>query len=74
MRNFAFNNGRSAYSSMDRIKDSGSFDWGSTPHGRTIRFLSIVLDNQGGRFFIGVGHDVEQPRYPYIGFGNRIGV
>ena len=42
MRNFAFNNGRSAYSSMDRIKDSGSFDWGSTPHGRTI-FFSIVL-------------------------------
>ena len=24
-----------ARSSMDRIKDSGSFDWGSTPHGRT---------------------------------------
>ena len=23
-------------SSMDRIKDSGSFDWGSTPHGFTI--------------------------------------
>ena len=22
-------------SSMDRIKDSGSFDWGSTPHGFT---------------------------------------
>ena len=24
-----------ARSSMDRIKDSGSFDWGSTPHGCT---------------------------------------
>ena len=22
---------------MDRIKDSGSFDWGSTPHGSTIK-------------------------------------
>ena len=25
-----------AYSSMDRIMDSGSIDWGSTPHGCTI--------------------------------------
>lgn len=25
-----------AYSSMDRISDSGSDDWGSTPHKRTI--------------------------------------
>ena len=24
-----------ARSSMDRIMDSGSIDWGSTPHGRT---------------------------------------
>ena len=24
-----------AHSSMDRIMDSGSIDWGSTPHGRT---------------------------------------
>ena len=30
-------------SSMDRIKDSGSFDWGSTPHGFTIiSFIYIV--------------------------------
>ncbi len=27
----------SAHSSMDRIMDSGSIDWGSTPHGRTQR-------------------------------------
>ena len=26
-------------SSMDRIKDSGSFDWGSTPHGITFQVL-----------------------------------
>ena len=25
----------SSHSSMDRISDSGSDDWGSTPHGRT---------------------------------------
>ena len=33
-------------SSMDRIKDSGSFDWGSTPHGFTIfcyKYLIISI-------------------------------
>ena len=28
-----------ARSSMDRIKDSGSFDWGSTPHRITFQVL-----------------------------------
>lgn len=29
-------------SSMDRIKDSGSFDWGSTPHGVTKKDTQIA--------------------------------
>ena len=33
--NFASSKAKSARSSMDRISDSGSDDWGSTPHGRT---------------------------------------
>ena len=28
---------------MDRIKDSGSFDWGSTPHGFTIKTTKCCL-------------------------------
>ena len=28
---------------MDRIKDSGSFDWGSTPHGFTGWSVNLVV-------------------------------
>ena len=35
-------NKKSARSSMDRITDSGSVDWGSTPHGRTTFPPTIV--------------------------------
>ena len=28
---------------MDRIKDSGSFDWGSTPHGFTTKNANRLL-------------------------------
>ena len=38
-------------SSMDRIKDSGSFDWGSTPHGFT-NILIQLFENQIIGFFI----------------------
>ena len=30
---------------MDRIKDSGSFDWGSTPHGFTIISYKYLIIN-----------------------------
>ena len=29
-------------SSMDRMKDSGSFDWGSSPHGITELILVVI--------------------------------
>lgn len=30
---------------MDRIMDSGSIDWGSTPHGRTFRAIKSLNFN-----------------------------
>ena len=33
---------------MDRIKDSGSDDWGSTPHGRTKKRTAVIA----ARFFV----------------------
>lgn len=33
-------------SSMDRMKDSGSFDWGSSPHGITKRTLTGVKSSK----------------------------
>ena len=38
----------STHSSMDRIMDSGSIDWGSTPHGCTsirVRITLIIQDD-----------------------------
>ena len=32
----------STHSSMDRIPDSGSDDWGSTPHGCTVKYKRYV--------------------------------
>lgn len=34
---------------MDRISDSGSDDWGSTPHGRTKKKRTAVI---AARFFV----------------------
>ena len=33
---------------MDRISDSGSDDWGSTPHGRTKKRTAVIA----ARFFV----------------------
>ena len=44
---FALANKPCAHSSMDRILDSGSNDWGSTPHGRT----SIGVPHHGAPIF-----------------------
>ena len=39
---------------MDRISDSGSDDWGSTPHGRTKKRTAVIA----ARFFCGKEHRV----------------
>lgn len=45
---------------MDRMKDSGSFDWGSTPHGRTKRLLTAKGLQP---FFI----SIHSPKTPHFG-------
>ncbi len=41
---------RCTHSSMDRIMDSGSIDWGSTPHGCTQSLHSSEFQTCGGIF------------------------
>lgn len=43
MYRFLNKKAKCAYSSMDRIMDSGSIDWGSTPHRRTSVLVRITL-------------------------------
>ena len=38
---------------MDRIKDSGSFDWGSTPHGFTVLMANELVLNLLAFLFVG---------------------
>ena len=56
---------------MDRIKDSGSFDWGSTPHGFTRKNCQAIgFQSVGNSYFWGflyVG-------FPLVGVGEEIGV
>lgn len=44
---------------MDRISDSGSDDWGSTPHGRTKKRTAVIA----ARFFV----PWKNPKAPKIG-------
>ena len=40
---------------MDRIKDSGSFDWGSTPHGFT-KEIAKLLKHSNLAIFLTYNH------------------
>ena len=46
------------HSSMDRIKDSGSFDYGSTPYGSTILSEELLRDAQREQARRGVRSDI----------------